>query len=131
MTTKLTELESQGFEGIDASLETSLFEYGIAWKEKENGEFHFYYGAGIHEVDGTEYEFNLFDWSDMSREDFIDMLDSEWFELDKVLSSNGMTRDEMIDSFPYSVFDCIQYYGIENVMGSSYYPFKIVNDYND
>src|SRR5262245_9033085 len=31
-------LEAQGFEGSDCDLATSLFEYGMAWRDLDNGE---------------------------------------------------------------------------------------------
>ena len=44
----IAELEAKGYEGIDADLETSLFEYGLIWLEQDGGEYRIVYG---HDVD--------------------------------------------------------------------------------
>lgn len=120
----ISELEEQGYGGIDASLETALYEYGLVWTDEECciDEYHFIFGVGN---DGNEY--STFDHGSMSKDDFIELIHESWFELDSVLSFCGLSEQELIDSFPYSIHDCIMYYGIENIFGGSYYQFEIEN----
>lgn len=122
----ISELEEQGYEGIDNSLDTALFEYGIVWTKNEHcteqDEYHFIFGVCN---DGNEYD--TFDHGHMSKDDFIELIHESWFELDSVLSFCGLSEQELIDSFPYSVHDCIMYYGIENIFGGSNYQFEIEN----
>ena len=112
------------YEGIDADLETSLFEYGLIWKLTD-GEYKFIYGVGYND-DGQEY--NRFDWATEEAE--TDPKE-EWnfAEWDKVCSFVGQTEAEFFaQPLPQIVFDLISYYGHENVFGSSYYPFAIEED---
>lgn len=115
------------YTGIDASLEVSLYEYGLIWIKGAEGheeDFHFIYG-----VNGNEKgEYNRFDWADVP----IDVNpESEWdfVKWEKVSKFVGMSKDEFLkQSIPYIVFDLIAYYGSENIFGSSYYPFEILNN---
>jgi hypothetical protein len=123
---KLTDYE--GYTGTDASLEVSLFEYGLIWAQGLEGhekDYHFIYGV---DVDG-EGNYNLFDWADIP----VDCdPEKEWdfVEWDKVAEFAGYKNkaEFLKQSIPMIVFDLIAYYGCDNVFGSSYYPFKIVNE---
>ena len=119
----LAEYESVGFEGIDASLETSLFEYGLIWAkgiEGHENDYHFIYGVGN---DGESY--TSFDWGDIA----VDTNPTEewnFVDWDEVGSFVGMSEEDLLKQpLPQLVFDLISYYGFENIMGSSYYPFEI------
>jgi hypothetical protein len=122
-----TTADFKGYTGTDASLETSLFEYGLIWIKGTEGhekDFHFVYGVGLHETDnGTEY--NTFDWADVP----IDTdPEEEWNFVDwaAVCSFVGMEKTDFLSQpLPMIVYDLISYYGHENVFGSSYYPFEI------
>lgn len=110
------------YDGGDASLETSLFEYGLIWKE-QGGDYHFIYGVGMDD-DGN---YNSFDWSDVGKDV---RPEEEWSfaNFDDVASFVGMTKDDFLkQSIPMIVEVLVSYYGNENVFGSSYHPFKIVD----
>jgi len=109
------------YEGIDADLETSLFEYGLIWKLTD-GEYKFIYGVGYND-DGEEY--NRFDWA--TEEADIDPKE-EWNFADwgDICFFVGQTETKFFaQPLPQIVFDLILYYGYENIFGSSYYPFAI------
>ena len=113
--------EYNEYDGVDADLETSLFEYGLIWKLTD-GEYKFIYGVGYND-DGQEY--NRFDWA--TEEADIDPKE-EWDFADwgAVCSFVGQTEAEFFSQpLPQIVFDLISYYGCENIFGSSYYSFAI------
>ena len=114
----------KNYSGTDANLETSLFEYGLIWIKGAEGhekDFHFIYGVGV-DQDGN---YNKFDWADVS----IDTdPEKEWdfVEWGKVGKFTGMSKEEFLKQpIPFIVYDLIAYYGVENIFGSSYYPFEI------
>jgi len=118
----------QDYEGIDASLETSLYEYGLIWIKGIKGhekDYHFIYGVNVSPKTG---EFVSFDWGDIP----IDCnLKSEydWVDWNEVLKFTGYEGEEeryfQPDMIPQIISDLISYYGHENIFGSSYYPFEI------
>ncbi len=113
--------EYSEYEGIDADLETSLFEYGLIWKLTD-GEYKFVYGVE-YDADGQGYA--LFDYAtepaDTSPKEEWDF--AEW---DKLYSFTGQTEAEFFaQSLPNIVSDLILYYGYQNIFGSSYQPFVI------
>ena len=108
--------ELQGFEGVDISLEISLLEYGLTWKKEDEESFLFYYWTGnFHE--GKK----VFNWAALSpREEF------DWVDWDSLCSFIGILLEEVNNlPFPQKVFSLLQYYGPENVFGSSYGGFLI------
>lgn len=114
----------EGYEGIDADLATSLFEYGLIWKkgiEGHENDYHFIYGVGY----DKNKNYNKFDWSDIA----IDTdPKKEWnfVEWESVCAFTGLSEEDFLDQeLPQIVFDLIQYYGYENILGSSYDPFEI------
>ena len=118
----IEKLEDDGFEGVDACLMVSLFEYGLAWK-LEGDEILFIYA--IHAGDSGDYD--RFDRCtldanlDPKKEwDWV-----KWYEL-------AETYDLDLDELPpleMLVFDIIGYYGFENVFGASYWEgFAIAGD---
>ena len=116
--------EYSKYDGVDADLEISLFEYGLIWKLTD-GEYKFIYGVGYND-DGQEY--NLFGYA---TEDADTDPREEWgfAEWDKICSFVGQTETEFFSQpLPQIVYDLISYYGYENVFGSSYYPFAIDHD---
>jgi hypothetical protein len=121
----LAELEKKGFIGIDASLEISLFEYGLIWVKGLEGhekDYHFIYGVGK----DKNGDFVSFDWGDLSlgtnpKEEW------NWIkDFNEVATSCGVSKEDFLKrELPQIVFDLISYYGYENILGSSYYPFPI------
>jgi hypothetical protein len=117
------------YDGVDANLETSLYEYGLIWKKftrgNHKGNYHFIYGVEISMKTG---EYVSFDWGDIK----IDCNPKEeWNFVDwkAILSFIGYEGEEeryfQGDMLPQIVADLISYYGYENIFGSSYYPFEI------
>ena len=110
----IAELEKEGYTGIDASLDISLFEYGLAWKEE--GDFiKFIYGVvpgdGVYEEFGT----SSFSKNTDPQSEF------DWVDWDDVFSFTGDNKDTFFnESLSYIVFALYNYYGHENVFGSSY-----------
>lgn len=121
---KFNQLVKEEYEGVDADLDTALYEYGLVWKcidEKKKG-YHFLYGVDMTTNDGeTDAEYSLFDWGDMTEQAFIDLVNEDWFDKKAFDECRGNT--EVL--FPLNVHDALMYHGHENIFGSSYYPFKI------
>ena len=120
---QLSDYENYG--GIDASIEIALFEYGLIWSKNEyctqKNEYHFIYG--INKKFNSEYgqnEYALFDHGYLTLSDFIDMLES-WANDESFYSCHDTNKDQLIENFPFSVYDLYSYYGYENIFGSSYY----------
>ena len=127
MAMEKTIADYKGYTGTDASLETSLFEYGLIWVKGAEGhekDYHFIYGVGV----GSDGEYNSFDCSDVP----IDCNPTEewdWVKWDKVADMCGVTvKDFLAMPLPMIVYDLVSYYGYENIFGSSYYPFEILAD---
>ena len=114
----LTKYIEEGYNGIDASIEESLYEYGLIWKETSPGEYNFIYG-----INSDDDEYVLFDYIFMSIKDWEELLQESWFDLKAVESFSGGKL-----SFPYDVHTVLQYYGYESIFGGSYDPSEIVND---
>lgn len=113
----LKEYEEEGFVGQDASLEISLFEYGIIWKRETPIETRFIYGLRFY--DG---EYTSFDSSSMSLDSYRTGF---WFEKDSdngLFEYLGQTREELLatDDFSTIVPSLVMYYGHEEIFGTSY-----------
>lgn len=116
---RLENYENEGYQGIDASLETSLFEYGLIWKEEEI-EYRFIYGV---QINGEGY--SLFDWGCISKD--IDIKkEFDWVDWEAFFSFVGENEEDYLKhSVPLIVSDLLSYYGYENIFGSAYDPFEI------
>ncbi len=116
----IKQLEKLGFEGIDASLEISLFEYRLAFRPtKENEEYQFLYL-----VDGEDF----FETGFYSKGSFETLLGESWFNVPGFWSFADTDKADMLARFPHSMADAISYYGTENIFGSSYGGF-ILRDF--
>ncbi len=114
----IKEYKEAGFEGNDASLEESLFVYGLIWAKIPNDdseEYHFIYGISVDD----NQEYNLFDWSDMTKKDFCDMID-DWMDVEAIESFAGTPIEEIKNGFPRTIDILISYYGREEIFGSTY-----------
>lgn len=121
----ISELEKQGYEGCDANLDINLFEYGLAWLKNKENDYTFIYGISIDE----EGNYTEFEFSDISKEDFIDIVTASWFDLASCLATIDSTKKDFIDSYPFSILDCIYYHGTQNIFGTSYDGgFSIANN---
>lgn len=114
------------WEGMDADLEVSVTEYGLAWCRNEHCEteqqlFFIYrqfgdlYGCAYHkEVEAD----NIIKGKDWARER----------DVKSFLSTMGMTNQEWLGlSHGQKVYDLVQYWGIENIFGSDYNPHKLTD----
>jgi len=115
---------SEGWQGTDACLETSLFEYGLIWKEdKDSGTVRFIYTAP--QWGGNERRV-LTDWAEERADTDVE---KEWdwaFTADnaaRFLDSTGITLEEFRRiPFPYQVAELVRYWGTVEIFGESYYP---------
>jgi len=123
----ISKLEQLGYIGTDADLATSLFEYGLAWKEDDK-QIEFVYAIG---GDYDKVEYNKF----FDRITFNAGLDVrkefDWADFEEVESCTGLTSDQF-DALPlpHKINDLIGYYGFENVCGSSYWEGFQIEKYN-
>ena len=130
----INEAELQGYTGIDASLDISLLEYGLAWVVNEHcnqdkNEYHFIYGIDwVENSEMSTVDCCTFDHGYMTFADFKDMLES-WANEDSFFNSIDSNKAELLERFPVSVYDLMSYYGYENVFGSCYWEgFKIAEN---
>ena len=123
----MTRFNISNIEGPDADIETSLFEYGLAWILSNDGkEYRFW--SGIRH-DGSYYD--RFDWGDLNAD--LDVYkEFDWANFDSVLSFVGLTKDEWDEmDLPYKISDLVSYYGRENVFGECYdHGFKYLPSIN-
>jgi len=128
MTDRIEDYEKQEFTGVDVSLEISLFEYGLIWgKNKECAEDEFLFIHGIAIDDGCNYI--DFDSGYLNKEDFATGFYFDDDNIKDIEDFTGMSKNELIDNFPYSVSDIVGYHGAVNVFGcNAYGGYKIYND---
>jgi hypothetical protein len=108
------EIKTAIFYGNDANLEISLMEYGLLVSKEtdKDGQHACLYK---HEYDGT------FDVGYLSEKEANAFLNESWFNKDAFLSWNGAIESEWLElDFVVKVMDLLQYYGYENIFGSSY-----------
>jgi hypothetical protein len=111
--------------GIDASLDISLFEYGLLTCKNSQctkpDEWFCLVG-----VDKDDEGYNKFDYGYIQESDFAG---ESWIEWDEVLSFVGMTFEEWQElSFVMKLSDLISYYGTENFGFGIYNSFEIKPD---
>jgi hypothetical protein len=109
------------FYGTDASIETSLFEYGLIVSNEPNEDksgSHFC----IYKI--NENRFGAGHFADADINDLINGKD--WIDLttsNQFLDYCGESKDEFLNSTLASKLQSlIQYFGTENICGTDYYP---------
>lgn len=111
----ISKLEKAGFTGPDASLDVSLYEYGLAYKVTNN-EILFIYG--------TQYGYNEYIRFDRCtiKTDIDIQEEYNWADLPAVHSTIGYSNKDW-NALPLEqqITDLLNYYGYENVFGSSYW----------
>jgi hypothetical protein len=109
-------LSSQGFHGVDTSLETSLFEYGLVWKDT-GIETLFIYGI-FNTVDGNYVTFDrMFIQNDCDVE-----AEYDWVDFENLMGFVGMEiEDWRALPLPRKIFDLVNYYGSDSIFGTSYW----------
>lgn len=117
----VSKISKLGFTGIDISIEESLFEYGMVWKECEDGELLFIH-ANPNQFKCVSDEELEFDTTYMNESDIsLSLLNKS-----KFYSFMGISKSEW-SKYPLGtrISDLSSYYGFEDVFGSSYGGFKI------
>ena len=121
----IAKLRDLGFEGVDANLEESLFEYGMVWKEGEyEGEWLFVHATpqtcGLPINDDKK-----FDSTPMTEQD-LSWLNEK--QIKGIANYAGMTVEEWKEiPFYQRIHDAVNYFGFEAIFGSSYGGFNISN----
>lgn len=109
-----SDITSKDLQGVDASKEITLKEYGFAWHElPRKGIFRIYIGDSA-SVTSVENDFTRWDALEIA----IDaVLSSEYpfVSVEDILAFNGLSRGDW-DALPlpYKLYDCVNYYGAEN-----------------
>jgi hypothetical protein len=103
------------FEGVDISLEISLFEYGFVCAEnKADADFFV-----LFKVDEDQFDFGFI------KESELDSLINGhgWMsskDIESFLDRNGTTKEIWLaNSFVYKLGDILSYYGYQNIFGTS------------
>ena len=108
-----SQLEADGFQGPDVSIKISLAEYGIAWRDLGD-EWLFVYC-----IDGGEGL--RFDRATI-RKDTDPREEWNWADWPQVAQAYGTTAQDMLRwPLPEIVYALVNYWGWENVFGSSYW----------
>jgi len=104
--------------GTDASIETSLFEYGMAWHESTVDD-------KLHFIVRVADEPMLFGWADFGKD--IDLKEEfNFVDWEDILSFTGMDEEEWFSQdLPFKIFDLISFYGTINVIGETYNPMSL------
>ena len=115
------------YSGIDTNNEISLFEYGLLCKLFNDKSIHVWFGV----QSDNSGNFNLFDCAWITEEEINNFFEESWFDKKGFLSYLGFEETEatLWINYHYSnkLQDLLQYYGYENIFGSSYYPIEIKN----
>jgi hypothetical protein len=117
----IDKLKAAGFSGPDASLEISLFEYGIAWRDIGD-EILF-----IYEIPGRDKK--VFDRCSFKKNTNV-LKEFDWVSWTSLFNTLGVSVQQWIN-FPLAqkIWDLFNYHGAENVFGSSYWEgFNIVKN---
>lgn len=118
----IKKLERLGFQGIDASLEESLFEYYMVWKVMEDQSLFVVHATPA--TWGLDHESMEFDTTSIEERDIDYWMTPE--NVKSVSSFVGATPEEWkTRDLQDRLFDLISYFGSENILGSSYGGFKV------
>lgn len=122
-TVTIEDLENQGYEGSDADLATSLFEYGLIWKHVD-GEYKF-----IYKINSANDRFSWASYSDKT-DPFKEW---DWALEDDNLASLLSYIDTSVETLkslplPQLVYTLYSMYGSEEIFGTDYDGgFKVVD----
>ena len=116
----IQKLENSGFTGIDVSLEISLFEYELIWREID-GKYLFVYqitGRVNRVFDRCSFDANLNVQTEF-----------DWAKFEDIYSLSGMSETEWNEQeLPEKISDLFSYYGYESIFGSSYWEGFTIED---
>lgn len=116
------------YQGIDASIEISLKEYGFAWHDTGT-ETHFIYGIKM----DNSGEYIRFDrgWlkNDTDVKQEYNWIFNDQNKANSLLSYLGMNLEEwLVQPLPNKVYDIYCFYGFENTFGSPYWEGSTYED---
>lgn len=122
-------IDSPHFEGTDACLSTSLFEYQFICTKEPNKD-----GSGTHlfiyDQTMSESEGKRFGVAHLSHEDVNNMF-FDWVDKESFLESIDETEGSFLEgSLVNKVSSLLSHYNTEDVFGSDYYPFTELQMYN-
>ena len=119
----ITLAEKKNFEGVDANLEISLFEYGLIGQKQSDPQEYFCIYATSYSENSNDFEAFKFDKGYITENDLIDILE---YGKKGFLSFVGLNLSNWKkQSFISKVNDLIQYFGRLNVFGDSCYPLSL------
>jgi len=119
----ISKYERSNFQGIDQSLEISLLEYGLIWKQYKRstknkgrkGEYLFIYP--VYSTDHYGNEIIITDYGYIMPCNL--RVEFDWIEWNSIYSYTGLSEIEFHDQdFGYQVFNLVQYYGTLEIFGS-------------
>ena len=124
----IPKLEKLGFEGPDACLATSLFEYGLAWKTEGNETMFIHAVSTRFNEEFRQDEYGGFDRAIL--DNTMNVFDEfDWVDWDSLFSTNDTTKEQWIElPFEQKIHDLFCHYGTGNVFGVGY-EFEIF-EYN-
>jgi hypothetical protein len=114
----ISKLSQSGFQGVDCSLDTSLFEYSLVWKVLETETIF------VYKLNGDNFDrCSISNDVDASKE-------WDWASFLDVARFCGTSVEELLEQpLPAIVSDLVNYYGYEEIFGTSYWEgFKISED---
>ena len=120
---KLLKFNANKLEGVDASVDISLGEYGFGWIKSDCGtEYQFWYGTKIDD----HGDFIAFDWCSYGAKTDVkeEWCWAEWDEIFMHLGIENLEEDQnewFGLELPQKVYDLLNYYGYENMFGSTYH----------
>jgi hypothetical protein len=120
--TTIRRLKNAGYQGVDACLYTSLYDYGFAYKQRED-EY-----TIIHE---NPYGFLQFDTTNVPLD--LDWQDEYRWIKDSDKASLMSYIDSTIEEFnkdpvPMQLYNLVHYYGVENIFGTPCMGFYVFDD---
>lgn len=113
----------ESWEGVDADLETSLFEYGFVAKQRPDKDYSDEYFV-LYDAGNNKYDTGHIRESELNNI----VLGKEWAKENDILKFLSFVGSDLEDwlqtSFVNKLSDLISYWGVENIMGSSYGGFS-------
>lgn len=118
-------LAAQGFRGPDCSLEISLSEYGMAWRELED-EILFIFCFYRDTVKSDRFERTTF------KKDLDVLKEFNWVSWTDFTNAHGIVLAEWLKlPLEIKIYDLFNYYGFENIFGGVYWDgFEILDNEN-
>jgi hypothetical protein len=111
---------TDGWEGSDACLETSLLEYQLIWRVSD-GHVRFIFTAPYWSGDEDDV---FTDWAEYPADTNTER-EWDWALSESFFNSLGMSRDEFRGvPFPYQVRDLVNYHGVLEIFGESPFPVR-------